>query len=242
MPIDPYHIDFVEQGLGEITSKHWTQPNYRAFITAILKQFQPLMDALELMFLWRDIDEAEGDALLKIAEIVGAPIIPPVEVPAFIGFDDQTLCLPMWDDLSPEVVGGRWRDEQGSSTVYSYEAQRVVIRAKIIKNHSHGYTPEIQQSVALLFSAEMAFVENNRDMSFNINVATLLTPIEIELIRDYDILPRPAGVQIKDFVYWDNREPVFGFSHQADTYGFGVGYFAYKVMAASPTSIVRSFR
>ena len=99
MPIDPYHIDFVEQGLGEITSKHWTQPNYRAFITAILQQLQPLMDACEQMMLWRDIDEAEGDALLKIAEIVGAPIIPPVEIAAFIGFDgDQTYSMPMWDD------------------------------------------------------------------------------------------------------------------------------------------------
>ena len=238
MPNDPYPIDFVKQGLGEITNKHWTQPNYRAFITAILKQFQPLMDALQLMFLWRDIDEAEGDALLKIAEIVGAPIIPPVEVAAFIGFSDQTDALPMWDDLSPEVIGGFWRDEQGAQSFYSYEAQRVVIRAKILKNQSHGYTPEIQQSVALLFSAEMAFVENNKDMSFNVDVATLLTPVEIELIRDYDILPRPAGVQIKGFVYWDNKLPVFGFDHQPDTYGFGVGYFAYKVMPASSASFV----
>ena len=227
------HIDIVAAALGEITSLHHDKAKYRAFITAVIRQMQPLVDAAEQMMLWRDIDEAQGDALLKIAEIVGAPIIPPVETAAYIGFDDQTYALPMWDDLVAGTIGGRWRDGSEPSTAYSYEAQRIVIRAKILKNHSHGYTPEIQQSVALLFSAEMAFVHNNKDMSFDVNVAAILTPVEIELIRDYDILPRPAGVQIKGFVYWDNKLPVFGFDHQPGTFGFGVGYFAYKVMPAS---------
>lgn len=241
MPNDPYPVDVVDQALSEITSLHRDKPNFRAFITAVIRQMQPFIDACQQMMLWRDIDEAEGDALLQIAEIVGAPIIPPVEITAFIGFDDQSMALPMWDDLTPEVVGGRWRD--GSETgAYSYEAQRVVIRAEILKNQSHGYTPEIQESVALLFSAEMAFVENNKDMSFDVNVGTILTPIEIELINDYDILPRPAGVQIKNFVYWNNALPVFGFAHQSDTFGFGVGYFAFKVMPTTSASIPRSFQ
>ena len=118
----------------------------------------------------------------------------------------------------------------------------MVIRAKILKNGSHGYTPEIQQSVAILFGADFAFVHNNKDMSFDVNVGVILTPVEIELILDYDILPRPAGVQIKEFNYWDNTLPVFGFDHQPNTYGFGVGYFAYKVMPATPASLIRSFR
>jgi uncharacterized protein DUF2612 len=197
MPNDPYHIDFVEQGLDEITSKHWTRANYRAFISAILKQFQPLMDACEEMMLWRDIDNAQGDALYKIAEIVGAPII------------NQ-------DDL-----GGVTSDDP-------YEAQRVVIRAKIIKNHSHGFTPEIQRSLATLFGTDFAFVQNNFNMSFDVNVAAILTPVEIQLIAQYDILPRPAGVRIRNFVYWDSTLPVFGFAHQPDTFGFGVGYFALR--------------
>lgn len=200
MPIDPYHIDFVEQGLGEITNKHWTQPNYRAFLTAILKQFQPLMDALELMFLWRDIDEAEGDALLKIAEIVGAPDV--TNDPLLSGADDP------WD------------------------SQRMVIRAKILKNQSHGYTPEIQQSVAILFAADVAIVQNNFDMSFDVNIGAIPTDTERLLIETYDILPRPAGVQIKNFVYWDNTLHVFGFDHQPDTYGFDDGYLSLTVVVS----------
>lgn len=200
MPIDPYPIDFVAQGLGEITSKHWTKENYRAFITAILKQFQPLMDALQLMFLWRDIDEAEGDALLKIAEIVGAPDVT----------NDPLL----------------------SGAADPYESQRIVIRAKILKNQSHGYTPEIQQSVALLFAADLAIVQNNFDMSFDVNLGAIPTDIERKLIETYDILPRPAGVQIKNFVYWDDTLHVFGFDHQPNTYGFDDGYLALTVVVS----------
>ena len=69
----PDHIDIVDQALGEITSLHRDKVKYRAFITAVIEQLQPLVDAAEQMMLWRDIDYAEGDALLKIAEIVGAP-------------------------------------------------------------------------------------------------------------------------------------------------------------------------
>jgi Protein of unknown function (DUF2612) len=200
MPIDPYHIDFVEQGLGEITNKHWTQPNYRAFLAAILKQFQPLMDACEQMMLWRDIDEAEGDALLKIAEIVGAPNV--IDDPLLAGADDP------------------------------YQSQRIVIRAKILKNQSHGYTPEIQRSLAILFGADLAFVQNNFDMSFDVNIGSVLSDIEIKLVEDYDILPRPAGVQIKNFVYWDSTLHTFGFDHQPGTYGFDDGYLALTVVVS----------
>jgi len=194
----PDHINIVDQALSEITSLHADKQKFRAFITAVLKQIQPFIDSAEQMMLWRDIDEAEGDMLYKIAEIVGAPIV------------NQ-------DDLGP-IEG----DDP-------YEAQRVVIRAKIIKNHSHGYTPEIQRSLATLFGTNFAFVQNNFNMSFDINVGAILTPVEIQLIALYDILPRPAGVRIHDFVYWDNALPVFGFAHQPDTFGFGVGYFALKV-------------
>jgi len=192
------HINIVDQALSEITSKHRDKPLFRDFIAAVIQQIQPFIDSAEKMMLWRDIDDAEGDMLYKIAEIVGAPIV------------------------NQGDLGGVEGDDP-------YEAQRIVIRAKIIKNHSHGYTPEIQRSLATLFGTDFAFVQNNFNMSFDINVGALLTPVEIQLIAQYDILPRPAGVRIHNFVYWDNALPVFGFAHQPDTFGFGVGYFALHV-------------
>ena len=194
------HVDIVEEALSEITSLHHDKANYRAFITAVIRQLQPLVDAAEQMMLWRDIDEAEGEALLKIAEIVGAPDVT----------NDPLL----------------------SGAADPYESQRIVIRAKIIKNHSHGYTPEIQQSLALLFAADLAIVQNNFDMSFDVNVGAILTDIEKLLIETYDILPRPAGVQIKNFVYWDNALHVFGFDHQPGTFGFDDGYLALTVVVS----------
>jgi hypothetical protein len=226
------HLDVVGQALSEITSLHREQPKYRAFITAILQQVQPLVDAGEKMLLWRDIDYAEGDALLKIAEVVGAPRVFTDELLSiFIGFDDQELAMPMWDETDPAIEGGRWRERNEAEITLEnrWEAQRVVIRAQILKNHSHGFTPEMSDALALLFRTDTAFVQNNKDMSFDVNVGRILTPIEVLLIRDYDILPRPAGVQLREFTYWDNTKPVFGFEHQTGTEGFDVGYFALLV-------------
>jgi hypothetical protein len=226
------HTDLVNEALGEITSLHRDKPKYRAFITAILQQMQPLQDAAEKMLLWRDIDFAEGDALLKIAEVVGAPrIFTDKLLSIFIGFDDQELAMPMWDESDATIEGGRWRERnEGEITLENrWEAQRVVIRAQILKNQSHGFTPEMSEAVALLFRTDLAFVQNNKDMSFDLNVGRILTPIEVLLIRDYDILPRPAGVQLREFIYWDNTKRVFGFEHQAGTFGFDDGYFALLV-------------
>jgi hypothetical protein len=226
------HTDLVEQALGEITSLHREQEKFRAFITAIIRQIQPFMDAAELMLLWRDILQARGDALYKIAEIVGAP---PVYVEdllyIYIGFEGQQYALPMWDETVPTIVGGRWLefDERELTIDDIYEAQRVVIRAQIMKNQSHGFTPEIQESLSLLFHAPVVFVQNNKDMSFDLNIGSYLTPVEIQLIRDFDILPRPAGVQIRDFMYWDGAKHVFGFEHQTGTFGFDDGYFALRI-------------
>jgi hypothetical protein len=229
---DERHIAIVNEALGEITSLHRDQPKYRAFIEAVLQQIQPLIDAGEKMMLWRDIDLAQGDALLKIAETVGAPrIFTDKLLSIFIGFEDQELAMPMWDETDATIEGGRWREKNEVAITLDnrWEAQRVVVRAQILRNMSHGFTPEMQQSVALLFRTDTAFIQNNKDMSFDLNVGHILTPIEVLLIRDYDILPRPAGVQLRDFVYWDATKPVFGFAHQAGAFGFDEGYFALEI-------------
>jgi len=224
--------DIVAESLARITSRHRDQQNYRAFLTAVLRQIQPILDAGQRMLLWRDIAFARGDALYKIAEIVGAPIVYSEQTLfIFVGFEGQQYALPLWDESAPDVIGGRWREE-GESEIdleHLYEMQRMVIHAEILRNHSHGYTPEIAQSLVLLFGADLAFVENNRNMTFDVNVGHILTPVEVYLIRDFDILPRPAGVDLRDFVYWDGGLPVFGFDHQANTEGFGEGYLALMV-------------
>jgi len=226
------YIDIVGQSLDRITSLHRDQRKYHAFITAVIRQMQPLLDAAALMLLWRDIGFARGAALYNIAEIVGAPMVYSENtLLIFFGFEGQEYGLPLWDETAPDVIGGRWREEDETEIELEqlYAMQRVVIRAEILKNHSHGYTPEIAESLSLLFGSDLAFVENLRNMTFDVNAGHILTPVEVFLIRDFDILPRPAGVDLRNFVYWDGGLPVFGFDHQANTEGFDVGYLALMV-------------
>lgn len=227
------HLDVVADALDSLTSLHRDKPKFRAFITAILRQIQPLVDASEKMLLWRSINQAQGETLAHIAEIVGAPLVTTEDVSlGLIGWQDEEGGLPMWDETNPTITGGRFRerDEQDVDVTWNNaQLQRFVIRAQILKNHSHGFTPEMSEALGILFGGGLAFVENNKDMSFDINIGHLLESLEVFLLREWDILPRPAGVELRTFVHWDNTLPVFGFDHQQGTSGFDVGYFALAV-------------
>ena len=236
MSTTPKYIEpegqLLTEAQGLLTSLWTDKPTAQALLNIYVQPLQQLYDLLAKIILWMDVDNAEGDILYKLAERVGAPIVYTDQIQSqFIGWDDQEDGLPMADTQQKDLLAGRWReDNEADITAESqWEAERMVVKAKILKNQSHGYTPEVQQALSILFDGCFTYVHNNMDMSFGIDIGRILTPIEIQLIRTYDILPRPAGVQIDKVVYWDSTLPVFAFEHQRSipgAAGFGVGYMA----------------
>jgi hypothetical protein len=108
-----------------------------------------------------------------------------------------------------------------------WAAQRLVIRATILRNHSSGSGDSIQRGLMFLFPNVACIVYDNKNMSFSVGIGRYLTPIEENLLdpaNGYDILPRPIGVALDQLVAFDY--PFFGFEDQAGAQTFDIGKWA----------------
>jgi len=173
------------------------------------------------------IEVAEGVNLYTIATIVGAPIVYTNDRQSdFIAWADQDAGFTFWDATDPTIQGGRWREngELEVTIMDLWAAQRLVIRATILRNHSNGSGDSIQRGLMFLFPNVNCIIYDNKDMSFSIGIGRYLTEIEVQLLDMYDILPRPVGVRLNNVVAFD--DPYFGFEDQIGASGFDVGKWA----------------
>lgn len=189
---DTPQIDHNAIGLSRITQQYREKAKFAAHISALLAAMDEIEQALQDIKSIRDIDEAEGEQLDIIGEIVGASRI-----------------------ISSTISG---------SNVLSDEDYRIVIRARIIRNHSKGHPEDILTGTAFILqqSQDLDFpimVGDPGGMVLNIAVGRELTDVELTLILEVDILPRPMGVRLNELITFD---PVnyFGFADQPGALGF----------------------
>lgn len=223
----PGYIDRVRWGLARVIQQYTESPKFLAWLVALLSLEADTEDCLQNMKLQTDIDKAEGVNLYIIAAIVGAPIVYTNElISDFIAWKDQTAGFPFWDAADPTITGGRWREEGELETtiVDLWEAQRLVIRATILRNHSSGSGDSIQRGLMFLFPNVSCIVYDEKDMSFSIGIGRYLSDVERQLISLYDILPRPIGVRLNQLIAFD--ENYFGFEDQGGAGTFDVGFWA----------------
>lgn len=216
------YLDRIKLGLSRVAQQYQESPKFLAWLEALLALEQNSEDTLQAMALQTDIDIATGVNLYTIATIVGAPIVYTSDrVGNFIGFKDQEHAFPFWDDADPSVEGGRWRENNESELAITdlWAAQRLVIRCEIVKNHSDGSGESIQRGLMFLFPNVPCIVTDNKNMTFSIGIGRHLSDTEEQLLLEYDILPRPAGVDIDQIVAFD--EPYFGFEHHVGDFGAG---------------------
>lgn len=239
----PGYIDRVRWGLARVIQQYTESPRFLAFLVALLELEQDTEDALQHMKLQTAIDTAEGASLYTIATIVGAPIVYTQELASdFIAWIDQTAGFSFWDATDPTIKGGRWREEgEIESTIADlWEAQRLVIRATILRNHSTGTGDSIQRGLMFLFPNVSCVVYDEQNMSFSLGIGRYLTDIERQLLTLYDILPRPVGVRLNRIVGFD--ENYFGFEDQQGAQTFDVGFWAnleYWSSASTPMAATR---
>jgi len=221
------YLDRVEQGLSRTANMYAESSRFRDWLSVLLELQQDSEDCLQTMALQTDIDQATGVNLYTIATIVGAPIVYTSKLLSpFIAFSDQSAGFPFWDEGDPAIIGGEWREDGEDEVTLEdlWEAQRLVIRCEIVKNHSDGSGDAIQRGLMFLFPNIQCIVYDNQNMSFSIGIGRELSPIEKELILTYDILPRPVGVLLDQVTAYD--QPFFGFADQTGASGFDIGHWA----------------
>lgn len=215
-------IDHSEIGLSRIALQYYESAKFRAYITALLQHSIEIEALFQKMALQVDIDIAEGVNLDVIGIIVGRSRIIPLAIPVgFFGFLDQPGVLPYGEE-GVLGVGGRFRDESESafaSSVLADPEYRLLLKAKIIKNHSKGYAEDALAGLSMLFGVTAA-VSSNGVMTMQIGVGRELRFWEQVILTDLDLISRPVGVLIDQRVTYD-ADAYFGFSDQVNAKPYG---------------------
>lgn len=216
-------LDHQSIGRSRVATQYTESQKFLAYIRSLLASSAELEAVLQKVAEQSDIDTAEGVNLDVIGEIVGVSRILPNSIAVkFFGFEGQ----PGGDVFGEEGVlgiGSRFRDELEPETATSVLADpeyRLLIRAKIVKNHAHGTNEDILQGLAYLFNAPLTVVEDLGGMAIGVAIGRQLTFQEKALVTVLDILPRPAGVRINWRSTFDSAK-YFGFDGQPGALSFG---------------------
>ncbi len=125
-------------------------------------------------------------------------------------------------DILGDILGvGRtvsFSPSGGVSPVLDDDTYRVVLKAKIVKNHWDGQIGSLVRAWQLLFPDGQILVTDNEDMSMDVLVAGNLTTLIQELIEHGYIVPKPEGVKIN---YVFGTLPAFGYDLET---GYVAGY------------------
>lgn len=220
-------LDHQTIGRSRVATQYTESQKFLAYIRALLASSAELEAVLQKVAEQSDIDIAEGVNLDVIGEIVGVSRIIPASVQlAFFGFQDNVAALNFGEE-GAQGVGGRFYDEGEPSlatSVLNDPEYRMLIRAKIVKNHAVGTNEDVITGLAYLFGggnmAIQVAVEDIGNMAIQVAVGRPLTYLEKVLISQLDILPRPAGVRISQRVTFDTTK-YFGFDWQNNALSFG---------------------
>lgn len=212
-------INHGDLARSRIATQYTESTRFIAYIRALMTQSDEIESLLYRLAEISDIDSAEGVNLDVIGSIVGiSRKIPNALLLQFFGFDG----FPGADRFGEEGVmgiGSRFREERESTTATSFLADpeyRLLIRAKIVKNHSRGTIEDILNGLSYLFGINQnvrAVVVDNADMSISVALGRQLTFVEQAVVKGLDILPRPAGVRIQQYAYF-NGDGYLGFEGQ----------------------------
>lgn len=217
-------LDHRALGRSRVATLYTQSPKFLAFLDALLSYCNELEAVFQTVALQSDIAIAEGVNLDVIGDIVGVSRFIPNAIPVqFFGFDGQPGADLFGEEGLPGI-GSRFRDESESylsTSVLSDPEFRLLIGAKIIKNHSQGFNEDIIAGLTYLFpDAPNIVVEDGGGMAISIAIGRSLTFLEKTLISNLDILPRPSGVRIAQRVTYD-VDAYLGFDFQPGAMTFG---------------------
>lgn len=220
-------IDHEATGLGRVALQYSQSQKFLAYLRALMAPMDELEAVFQKISEQADIDKADGVNLDVIGDIVGIDRVIPESVQlAFFGFSDNPAALVFGEEGHPGI-GGRLYEEGEpflTTTVLSNPEYRVLIRAKIVKNHARGTNEDVLNGLAFLFDADATGTQVNvtdvGGMAIQVGIGRWLSFMEKVLITSLDILPRPGGVRISQRVNYDAGN-YFGFDGQPGALSFG---------------------
>ncbi len=205
-----------------ITHEHYDKPKFKAMVSLVSGLFGECGDAVKSLPVKFDVDSAEGRQLDAIGLWVGqSRVVPDVLLGLYFGFDGYPNSQPYGEEANP-ALGARFFEEgdpiSGTSILPDSE-YRLVIKARIVRNQSRNSSADFYAAIQYLFGVP-SVLQDLGDMALDVSIGKILTETEKAIIRNLDILPRPAGVRIRSLAYYDSTN-YFGFEGQPGAKTFG---------------------
>jgi hypothetical protein len=138
-----------------------------------------------------NLDTCNSQGLAIWGRIVGISNVLKIVTVKYFGFDEATkLSADPWDAGSPYYSG----EGLSQNYILSDDGFRTLIYAKAISNISSGSVQDINKILMLLFPGRgNAYVIDNLDGSYAINLNFQPTPLEYSIIVSSGVLPKPTG-------------------------------------------------
>lgn len=211
-------VNTTQTYLDLITSEFQGQPNFEATISSItdvLVQIQVLLASMITIF---DLDLIPvGNQLDIIGQWVGVSRILNTPIAGvFFTWDDTAL--DGWDS-------GVWQGTQTEITVLPDDVYLTLINAKIAINTWNGTTDGIYTIWAALLPQYNILIFDNQNMTFYVAIqGTPPDALTQALITGGYFVPRPEGVQITDYIFGVDDNPLFAWDlENASLSGWDVG-------------------
>ena len=186
-----------------IAAEHNQQPQFMALVTVFCAAIGDINEAVQEINASFNLNTAGGAQLDVVGQWVGQPrIIPNVLLTGYFGFSDDQAALGFGDLTNPSI-GGIWYslgDSYATTTALNDEPYRLAIKARIVRNQSHGRISDLENALSFVFDANAHIVDTG-NYSINIVVDTPVTQVAQALLNGLDLLPRPAGVSIGSITY-----------------------------------------
>ena len=191
---------------GTAISQYNQSPTLQSLLYAIDQWIDPTIDMEAFyQYIW-NVDSAEGYGLDVWGRIVAVNRVLHVQFPAlYWGFDEAGVfsAAPFNTDMTappPADQGGGvfYKDERLTDNQVLLDPEyRTLILAKALFNITNGSIPAMNQILVNLFSAKgRAYIVDNRDMSMTYVFEFKPDPVDVAIITQSGVMPKPTGVSI----------------------------------------------
>jgi hypothetical protein len=174
-----------------IISQYANSPTIVQLITNMNTYLDPSVNFDAFFNLVWNVNTAQGYGLDVWGRIVGVGRVLNVAVGKYFGFDEAGTTSADPFNQSPYYAGA----PTTTNFSLSDDAFRTIILAKALSNISDGSIPSINQIMLNLFPGRgNCWVTDPGGMALVYTFHFALTPVEVAIVSQSGILPKPAGV------------------------------------------------
>lgn len=193
-----------------IYSQYRDKPKFVEWMEIARKLGRPLDRVFEKISLSYDIDSASGELLNIIGRIVGIDrnFINKIELDQ-VQFGEEDSEFGASDCFFSS-------DSVANDSLMSDGLFRLIIKAKILKNNRDATIEDIIEQMVLLVGVDFLKINNPENMTFSIEFAGNITPLQRYALFNENIIQIPQGVlfngftEINDYVEFGEEDRMFG--------------------------------